>query len=365
MGEHDAFWMRRALEIGRRGRFWSGSNPSVGCLLVRDGEVLAEGFTHPEGHEHAEVHALKQVADATNATAYVTLEPCAHTGRTGPCVEALIDAGVSRVVIGLQDPDPRVSGRGIRRLIESGIQVSVGVEEALCEEALRGFLLRIKRGWGRVRVKVGMSSDGRTAMASGESQWITGPDARRDVQVARAESDAILTGVGTVLADNCALTLRQDDWPSSEDDWARASDHGPIRVVLDSQGRIPSTARILSADAPTFVLTASESAAERYTNGIAVASDGEQLDLSAVLTWLGQRGCNDILVEAGSTLVGSLVAQDLIDEWLIYQAPMLLGSTSRPVHSADFDALADASRYVFMSHDLIGDDLRIIMRRRG
>ena len=357
--------MRRALEVGRRGRFWSGSNPSVGCVLLRDGEVLAEGFTQPEGHDHAEAHALKQVADPANATAFVTLEPCAHTGRTGPCVEALIEAGISRVVIGLQDPDPRVSGRGIRRLIESGIQVSVGVEEALCEEALRGFLLRLNRGWGRVRVKVGMSSDGRTAMASGESQWITGPDARRDVQLLRAESDAILTGVGTVLADDCALTLRRDDWSGSEDDWTRATEWSPIRVVLDSRGRTPSTARILSADAPTFVLTASQSAADRFKSAISIARDGEQLDLSAVLSWLGQRGCNDILVEAGSTLVGSLVAQDLIDEWVIYQAPMLLGSAARPTHNAEFDALADARRYVFFSHDLIGDDLRIIMRRRG
>lgn len=357
--------MRRALEVGRRGRFWSGSNPSVGCVLVRDGEVLAEGFTHPEGQDHAEVDALKQVADSAKATAYVTLEPCAHTGRTGPCVQALIDAGISRVVIGLQDPDPRVSGRGIRRLIESGVQVSVGVEEALCEEALRGFLLRLNRGWGRVRVKVGMSSDGRTAMASGESQWITGPDARRDVQLLRAESDAILTGVGTVLADDCALTLRRDDWPGSEDDWARAAEHGPIRIVLDSDGRTPSTARILSSDAPTFVLTASQSAADRYESAVSIPSGGEQLDLTAVLGWLGQQGCNDILVEAGSTLVGSLVAQDLIDEWVIYQAPMLLGSAARPAHNAKFDALADASRYVFFSHDLIGDDLRIIMRRRA
>lgn len=357
--------MRRALEVGSRGRFWSGSNPSVGCVLIREGEVLAEGFTHPEGEAHAEAHALAQISEAKLAVAYVTLEPCAHTGRTGPCVEALISAGVSRVVIGLQDPDPRVSGRGIRRLIEAGVQVTVGIEESLCEQALRGFLLRVQRGWGRVRVKVGMSSDGRTAMASGESQWITGGDARRDVQRLRAESCAIVTGVGTVLADDCSLTLRRDDWPGSPEDWDRASLRPPRRVVLDSQGRTPLTARVLSGDAPSLIMTGSQSSAAQYKDALVVATSGQQLDLAEALSVLGQQGCNEILVEAGSSLVGSLVAQDLVDEWVIYQAPTLLGSTARPSHGAGFDSLADAQRYEFFSHDLIGEDLRIIMRRQA
>jgi diaminohydroxyphosphoribosylaminopyrimidine deaminase/5-amino-6-(5-phosphoribosylamino)uracil reductase len=205
-------FMARALEISRLGRYWAAPNPHVGCVLVREGAVIAEGFTQPAGGNHAEVEALARAGElAWGATAYVTLEPCAHTGRTGPCVEALIAAGVAEVIIGLEDPNPLVNGAGIRALRDAGISVVTGIHGAEITAELQGFMLRMSRGWGRVRLKLASSLDGRTAMASGESQWITSPEARADVQRLRAESSAVLTGIGTVLADDCSLTVRAEE----------------------------------------------------------------------------------------------------------------------------------------------------------
>ena len=210
---HDRRWMQRAIELGRQARYWSAPNPPVGCVLIRDDQEIGAGFTQPAGQAHAEVMALKAAGDATGATAYVTLEPCSHQGQTGPCAKALIDAGVGRVVVALEDPNPQVAGSGIAALRSVGIEVELGEGADLVEADLAGFLLRMRRGYGRITLKIAMSLDGRTAMASGESQWITGEVARQDLQRLRAQSDLMVTGVGTVLADDCRLTLRADELP--------------------------------------------------------------------------------------------------------------------------------------------------------
>lgn len=363
--------MRLAMAAGHRARIWSAPNPAVGCVVVKDDRLLATGFTHPVGEPHAEVHAISQVADITDvagATVYVTLEPCSHTGRTPPCVDALISAGIARVVIACEDPDPRVSGSGISRLTAAGIEVLGGVCEAEASHDLAGFFLRLRRGYGRVTVKMAMSADGRTAMASGESQWITGVEARADVQAWRASSDVILTGIGTVEADDCALTLRPcANWLDA-DDWERAMARPTPRAVVDTNARTKSTARVLHGDAQTTVFTAPGAAlpldVPKSVSQQVVATTDSGLDLQQLLMWLGEQGANEILVEAGATLVGSLEQAGLIDQWLIYVAPVMLGADARPAHRATFASLEQANRYSIISHDLIGDDVRITMRQK-
>jgi len=362
----DEEWMSEAIKVGRKARVWSAPNPAVGCVLTKNDQLLASGFTHPTGQQHAEVHALSQTDDSKGATAYVTLEPCAHTGHTGPCVEALINAEVSRVVIACRDPDPRVAGKGLARLEAAGIEVKTGVLEAEADEELRGFFLRLSRGWGRVTVKMAMSADGRTAMASGESQWITGPAAREDVQAWRAESDVILTGRGTVEADDCALTLRRCENRLADDDWQRALDRPTPRAVVDSSAWVTPDAKVVSGEAPTYLFTrpgaTPHSAMPPTVSHIPVAANEEGVDLTAVLKALGDKGANEILIEAGPTLVGTLEQKGLVDQWLIYMAPSMLGADARPVHSGVFKKLSDAPRYSITSHNLIGGDLRITLR---
>lgn len=366
MCHSDEVWMAKAIKVGRKARVWSAPNPAVGCVLVKDDHLLAAGFTHPTGQQHAEIHALSQTDNAKDATAYVTLEPCAHTGHTGPCADALISAGISRVVIACIDPDPRVAGKGVARLEAAGIEVKSGVLEGEAHDDLRGFFLRLARGWGRVTVKMAMSLDGRTAMASGESQWITGEAARADVQAWRAESDVILTGRGTVAVDNCALTLRHCANRFSDDDWHRALARPPARAVVDSFAAVVAEAKVVSGGTPTYLFTrldATPVANMPPTVSYVPVADHEQgVDLMAVLKVLGEKGANEILIEAGSTLVGALEQQGLIDQWLIYMAPAMLGADARPAHAAVFKNLRDAPRYSIADYDLIGGDLRIILR---
>jgi len=356
-----------AIETGRRARVWSSPNPAVGCAIVKSNEVLATGFTHPAGQAHAEVHALSQIADATGSTVYVTLEPCAHTGRTPPCTQALIDARVARVVIACMDPAERVAGRGVDQLRSAGIDVTLGVCEAEAAGELAGFFLRLERGYGRVTVKMAMSADGRTAMASGESQWITGEEARADVQAWRACSDVILTGSGTVSADDCSLTLRPCDNGLVADDWERAMMAPTLRAVIDTNARTPASANVVAGVTPTTVFTREGVSLDSSMPGnvcqLPIASNDAGLDVRQALLKLGEQGANEILVEAGPTLVGALEQENLIDQWLIYMAPVMLGSDARPTHHAAFNSLGQANRYSISSHDLIGDDLRIIMRR--
>lgn len=361
--ERDRVFMEQAIEVGRCGRFWSAPNPSVGCVLVREDQVVATGFTQPAGQPHAEIMALQAVDDARDITAYVTLEPCSHHGRTPPCAKALIDAGVSRVVVALEDPNPEVSGRGITALRDAGIAVDVGMLAAQVEADMSGFLLRMRRGWGRITLKVATSLDGRTAMASGESQWITSQAARRDVQLWRAQSDLLVTGVETVIADNCRLTVRTEDLLLGDADKARALAHPPMRMVLDSRGRTPRDAAVLQG-ARTLVVTTGATDFPKSVQVEVLAAD--QVGRVSLKDWIGMLGnaqFNEILVEAGPTLSGALIREGWVDRLLVYQAPKLLGASARPIAGLEIDLLSDAPSFVFQDVTRIGEDLRIIATR--
>ena len=360
----DRRWMQRAIELGRQARYWSAPNPPVGCLLVRDDEEIGAGFTQPAGQAHAEVMALNKAGDATGATAYVTLEPCCHQGQTGPCTSALIDAGVSRVVVALQDPNPQVAGSGIAALRSAGIEVDIGEGANQVEADLAGFLLRMRRGYGRITLKIAMSLDGRTATASGESQWITGEAARQDVQRLRAESDLMVTGVGTVLADDCRLTLRADELPLDGDAKDSALAHPPARMVLDSKGRTPADARILAGGATTVVTTEPIALGEAG-QAVLLAADAEgRIDIHAWVQYLGEQAFNEIMVEAGPTLSGALLRGGWVDRLIIYQAPKLLGDEARAMAAMNFPALAEAPEFEINEVTRIGSDLRIMAAPR-
>lgn len=359
----DAMHMAEALRLAERGLYTTQPNPRVGCVIAHGERVVGQGWHERAGEPHAEVHALREAgADARGATAYVTLEPCAHHGRTPPCADALIAAGVSRVVVAAEDPFPQVAGQGIARLRAAGITVESGLMREAAREINIGFFSRIERHRPWVRVKLAMSLDGRTALANGESKWITGEAARADVQRWRARSSAILTGVGTVLADNPQLTVRL---PAEAESSHRS--YRPWRVILDRHLRTPAGSHILDGHTPTLVLhsTSANTTDDRFARAecIAVAEQHQALDLHAVLALLAGRGCSELHVEAGPTLCGALFAAGLVDELLIYMAPLLLGDAARPLLT--LPPLADmAARWKLIVLDTraVGQDLRLRLR---
>jgi diaminohydroxyphosphoribosylaminopyrimidine deaminase/5-amino-6-(5-phosphoribosylamino)uracil reductase len=358
LAAQDSAWMAQALRLAERGLYTTSPNPRVGCVLVKDGAVAGEGWHERAGEPHAEVHALHMAGTAARgATAYVTLEPCSHHGRTPPCADALIEAGVARVVVAAQDPNPQVAGSGIEKLRAAGIAVECGLMEAAARELNIGFFARMTRGTPWVRSKTGMSLDGRTALANGVSQWITGAAARRDVQHWRARSCAVLTGIGTVLADDPQLNVREID-----------AGRQPLRVVLDSMLQTPPSARILQGG-DVLVCTAVQDAEkiavlERAGAKVSVMPDGAgQVDLSAVLRDLAQRGCNEVLVEAGSTLNGALLRAGLVDELLLYIAPQLLGDAARGMAQlGELTALDQRIELDWQDVRQVGRDLRILVK---
>jgi len=360
----DTRMMARALQLARRGQYSAMPNPHVGCVLVRDCEVIGEGVTQPAGGNHAEIEALHAAGDASGATAYVTLEPCSHQGKTGPCVDALIAAGVSRVVAAMEDPNPLVASKGVDKLRAAGVEVECGLLEEEARRVIPGFIARMTRGTGRVRAKLAMSVDGRTAMASGESQWITGAPARADVQRLRAMSCAVVTGVGTVLADDCALTVREGELGLAPAEAQLASRRQPLRVVLDSGLRIPAGARVLDGSTPTLLCHNKTVAVPREIVGTGVDRLGLQrdaggLDLAALLDYLAVRQCNEILVESGPRLAGALLQAALLDELIIYMAPTLMGSHARPLLELPLDTMAQQVPLVIEDIRKIGSDWRI------
>jgi diaminohydroxyphosphoribosylaminopyrimidine deaminase/5-amino-6-(5-phosphoribosylamino)uracil reductase len=354
----DSVWMARALQLAERGLYTTSPNPRVGCVLVKGDQVVGEGWHERAGEPHAEVHALRAAGEsARGATAYVTLEPCSHHGRTPPCADALIAAGVSRVVVAVQDPNPQVAGEGIEKLRNAGIAVESGLMEAAARELNIGFFARMTRGRPWVRSKTGMSLDGRTALANGVSQWITGPAARRDVQHWRARSCAVLTGAGTVLADDPQLNVREIE-----------TTRQPLRVVVDSKLQTPPSARMLQ-EGSVLIYTAVQdaekvTALERAGATICVMPDGAgQVDLEAVLRDLAQRGINEVLVEAGSTLNGALLRAGLVDELLLYVAPQLLGDAARGIAQlGELTALEQRIDLTWQDVRQVGADLRIVAR---
>ncbi|MEE4147120.1 MAG: bifunctional diaminohydroxyphosphoribosylaminopyrimidine deaminase/5-amino-6-(5-phosphoribosylamino)uracil reductase RibD [Halieaceae bacterium] len=365
---NDTRLMARALQLARRGQYRAMPNPHVGCVLVRDGHVIGEGVTRPAGGNHAEIEALQAAEDARGATAYVTLEPCSHQGRTGPCADALIAAGVARVVVATLDPNPQVAGQGIEKLRGAGIEVDCGLLEAEARQLIPGFIARMTRGRGRVRAKLAMSLDGRTAMASGQSQWITGAAARRDVQRLRAMSCAIVTGVGTVLADDCALTVRAGELGLPPAKAEEAAARQPLRVVLDSSLQTPASARVLAPGGGATLLChragAPVPAALAASGAELLALDhlGQGLDLSRLMAELAARHCNEILVESGPRLAGALLQAGLLDELIVYMAPALLGDRARPLLALPLDDMADKVQLQIEDVRKVGQDWRFIAR---
>lgn len=329
----DEFYMARALKLAQRGRFTTHPNPNVGCVIVKDGKIVGEGFHYRAGEPHAEVLALGMAAGrARGASAYVTLEPCSHHGRTPPCCEALISAGVARVVVAMQDPNPEVAGRGLYRLRQQGIEVRHGLMMGEAEALNKGFLKRMRTGLPYVQLKLGVSLDGRTAMASGESQWITSPQARRDVQRLRAQSHAILTSSATVLADNPALTVRWNELdPDTQSHYPRENLRQPLRIVIDSQNRVTPAHRITQQDGETWLarVRADKCVWPENVRQMLLPQHNGHLDLVMLLTRLGKQQINSIWVEAGAHLAGALLQAALVDELIVYIAPKLLGSDAR------------------------------------
>ena len=361
--------MSWALRLAARGSFTTSPNPRVGCVLVRDGRVLGEGWHRQAGSAHAEVDAIGNADQSLRgATAYVSLEPCSHQGLTPPCVDTLIAAGLSRVVVAMEDPNPRERGRGIAALRAAGIEVSCGILGAEARALNRGFVARMRHGLPFVFAKLASSLDGRTAMANGESKWITGVAARQQVQRLRAASCAIMTGVGTVLQDDPSLTVRPDllavDYPL--DDIRQ-----PLRVILDSTLRTPLNAKILSQPGQSIIVTGVEDAARiaRYADqGHSVATlplHQGRMRLKAVLAWLAEeKFCNQVMVESGATLAGALLIDGLLDELHLFIAPTLLGSSARPLMELPLTHIGAQQRLVIEDIRAVGDDWWLRARPR-
>jgi len=354
----DAKFMARALELAQLGLFTTDPNPRVGCVIVKEGEIISEGWHEKAGQAHAEINALEKTHrdHIYGATVYVTLEPCNHQGKTPPCVDALLQARPQRVVIAMEDPNPLVAGQGMRRLQEAGISVTLGLMESEARALNPGYICRMTKKRPMVRVKLATSLDGRTALESGVSKWITGEESRKDVHRWRAQSSAILTGVSTVLMDDPSLNVRYG-----------LSERQPLRIILDSSLRISPSAQVFKVEGKTLVVTASTNhqAAEKLrevgAEVLIVATKSERIDLHALMLDLVAREINEIHVEAGATLCGALLYAGIVDEIVLYLAPHLLGTDGRGMFN--FPALKNmADRYTLKIRDVraIGEDWRVI-----
>lgn len=361
---NDHAYMARALELARKGLYSTHPNPRVGCVIVRDGAIVGEGWHVRAGEPHAEVHALRQAGElARGATAYVTLEPCSHHGRTPPCAEALVKAGVGRVVAAMQDPNPLVAGRGLALLRDAGIEVRSGVLESEARALNAGFVKRMEQGLPFLRVKLAMSLDGRTAMASGESQWITGPQARAAVQRLRARSSVVLTGADTVLTDRARLTVRDGELGLEAEQAALALQRPPLRVLVDGGLRVPLDAPFFQAG-PALVATVDGGGRESYQAAghdlLALPGADGRVSLPGLLRELAARGANEVLVEAGPRLAGVFARLGLVDEYQIFVAAKFLGSSARPLLELPLERMAEAPELRIADIRAVGDDWRIV-----
>ncbi len=359
MSPADYRFMARALTLARRGLYSTDPNPRVGCVLVREGEIVGEGWHQRAGEPHAEVNALNAAGTlACGSTVYVTLEPCCHHGRTPPCTDALLKAGISRLVAAMPDPNPQVAGRGLAILRDAGVMVDYGLLEAEAQALNPGFIQRMTTNRPLVRVKLAMSLDGRTALASGESQWLTGEAARQDVQRLRARSSAILTGIGTVLADDPSLNVRLPE-----------ATRQPLRAILDSGLRTPPTAQTLRLPGSVLIFTAvadpaSQAPLQAAGAELIVAPLTEQgLDLRVVMAELARRECNEIHVECGPTLAGALLQAELVDELVVYMAPLLLGDKARGLFQLpELIRMSERTELEILDMRAVGRDWRVTMR---
>ncbi|QTP60050.1 bifunctional diaminohydroxyphosphoribosylaminopyrimidine deaminase/5-amino-6-(5-phosphoribosylamino)uracil reductase RibD [Billgrantia antri] len=367
----DAAWMAHALQLARRGLYTTHPNPRVGCVLVKNRRLVGEGWHLRAGEPHAEIHALRMAGEsARRATAYVTLEPCSHHGRTGPCAVALIEAGVKRVVVAMQDPNPEVAGRGIAMLRGAGIEVEVGVLEEEAQRLNVGFVSRMSRQRPFVRLKMAMSLDGRTAMQSGESQWITGPHARAEVQRLRAAASAIMTGVDSIIFDNSRLTVRASQL--NLDDAEAIAARQPLRVVVDTQLRLPEAAACLREPGRTLVATVSAHEPQRRARleaagaevvVLRTGNDG-RVDLPSLMRYLAEQELvNEVLLETGATLAGAMLDVGLVDEMQLFVAPTLLGGEARPLFALPgLTRMAQQRPLEILDIRAVGRDWRITAR---
>ena len=359
--ESDHEFMVRALDLAQRAAFHATPNPRVGCVIVRDGRVLGEGWTQPPGSNHAEIEALLDARrnghDVRGSTVYVSLEPCSHFGKTPPCATALAEAHVARVIAAVEDPNPKVAGQGLEMLRVSGVDVRCGLLEQEAADINVGFFSRMTRGRPWVRLKIAASLDGKTALDNGVSQWITSEDARRDGHAWRARACAVLTGIGTVRTDNPQLNVRLVE-----------TTRQPLRILVDSRLEVDPTARVFEGEGSALVVCATDDAArrERLTAAgievLKIPNESGKVDLAALMTRLAARSINEVHVEAGFKLNGSLVAAGVVDELLVYLAPMLIGEAQGMVHLPALSDLAQAQRLTFREVTQVGDDVRILAR---
>jgi diaminohydroxyphosphoribosylaminopyrimidine deaminase / 5-amino-6-(5-phosphoribosylamino)uracil reductase len=367
---HESY-MLQAVQLAEKGLYTTDPNPRVGCIIVKDEQIVGRGFHVEAGTAHAEVNALRQAQHrASGATAYVTLEPCSHTGRTAPCADALITAGVAHVVIGMIDPNPRVSGNGVIKLQQAGIKVTTNVCQQACENLNPGFIKRMKQGLPYIRLKTAISIDGRTAMADGSSQWITGAEARRDVQHWRCRSSAIVTGIGTLQHDRPRLNARPESGISVKQ---------PLRVLLDSDAKADLSSVFFQnnlidsrPDNPQQQESIWWCMSQSLSNDIVVPNhvairnfrgvDG-RIDLMQLIQKLGESEINEVLFECGANLAGSLIKSGLLDQLIVYLAPKILGSSARPMADIELSNMSDAYQLELESCQAIGDDVRMIFNR--
>jgi len=357
MGRHDTEYMQRALRLAERGLYTTDPNPRVGCVIVKDNRIVGEGWHRWAGEPHAEILALQQAGDlAAGATVYVSLEPCSHHGKTPPCADALVSAGVSRVIAAMKDPNPEVAGKGFERLRNHGIDVESGLLEQAARSINPGFIRRMESGRPFVRIKLAASLDGRTAMASGESQWISGEAARADVQRLRARSSVIMTGVDTVIDDDPSLNVRL----SATQLGIKGNVRQPHRVVLDSQLRFPPNAKMLTLEGKTTLLTTKQDDGGLSCDVVRLDAVDGRLDLGSVMNWLSGLQANEVHVEAGATLCGALLNSKLVDEIVVYIAPHIMGCDARGLFDIPgLEHMADRIRLDIRDVRQVGKDLRI------
>ncbi len=362
--QRDQHYMQRAIMLAKRGRFTTSPNPNVGCVLVKNDEVIGEGWHQKAGLGHAEVNALANVSeDVAGATAYVTLEPCSHYGRTPPCAEGLINAGVKRVVIGMQDPNPVVSGNGVKMLNAAGIETSVGVLESAARALNPGFIKRMETGMPFVQCKMASSLDGRTAMANGESKWITGPSARKDVQQFRAMSCAIISGADTVIVDDAKLNVRFAELTSAKEYVTEETLRQPVRVIIDTKHRLTPNLALFAIKSPIILVRTNNDEKQpwpEHVECLQVNRLDDKADLTDLLKQLGKKGFNHLWLESGARLSGAFMAAKLVDELILYQAPKIMASEAKGLFDIEqLTNLADAIALTLDDVRMVGDDIRI------
>ncbi|MRX28681.1 bifunctional diaminohydroxyphosphoribosylaminopyrimidine deaminase/5-amino-6-(5-phosphoribosylamino)uracil reductase RibD [Kangiella sp. HZ709] len=355
--KQDSIYMARAIELAKKGWFTTRANPRVGCVIVKNDQIISEGWHEKAGLDHAEINAINNASqDLTGATVYVTLEPCSHFGKKPPCALALAKAGIVKVICAMQDPNPLVAGKGIAQLIEAGIQVETGLMELEATQLNSGFINRMTLGLPRVVIKSAISLDGKIAMASGESQWITGEQARADVQQLRAESCAIITGTGTVINDNPSLNVRDTKFLN------KSYFEQPLRVVIDSQGLLDADAKIFQQQGEVWLVTGNwqnKNYPANVNQEIVDTNEFGNVDLYQLLLQLADRGINQVLVEAGSGLAAAFLERGLADELVVYMAPKILGSSAMSAYQLPFDKMSQSIGVDLKDVRHFGDDLKL------